>query len=103
MNNTPPECVNASSLQQMGFGYEIDYKTILDQYGAALVDKFAIFGAVLIIAGAWHMSKYSKTEWIIDGDFNLTEFITGVIDMMAFGAGIGAFVYYFIAQGVIAL
>jgi hypothetical protein len=58
-----------------------------------MMDKFLLIGFVSIVCGAWHMSKASHNN-------NLrTAFISGFIDMAAFGSGIAAFAFYAIYRG----
>jgi uncharacterized membrane-anchored protein len=77
--------------------YHMSYAEVLQSLGDGMSDKFFIIGIVAFICGAWHMSKYSRNNNV------QTAFITGMIDMLAFGAGVAGIAFYAIYRGWIQL
>lgn len=82
-------------LNSSQYSYECSQKiqegmqTIFNQ----LSEKFLIIGIAALACGAWHMSKRSKLDTVE------TYFITGLVDMITFLAGVVGISFYAIYKG----
>lgn len=72
---------------------QINIPDMMLKLDSVMMDKFVWIGIVALVCGAWHMSKYSHNKT------SQTVFITGLIDMAAFGAGIAALGFYAVFRG----
>lgn len=66
---------------------------LMMKLNSVMMDKFLWIGFVSIVCGAWHMSKASHKDDL------QTAFMSGFIDMAAFGSGLAAFAFYAVYRG----